>query len=89
MYLSNVDEEEIKEFYKLISRNIKKYRIEKNMSQLELSLAIGQRGNAFYSYAENNKNNKHFNLEHLYKIAKELNVDICDFLKEDVNQSDS
>lgn len=81
MYFSNVEKEEIKNFYKLISKNVKKYRMDKNMSQLELSLTIGQKGNAFYNYAENNKYDKHFNLEHLYKIAKALEVDICDFLK--------
>ncbi len=81
MYLSNADDEEIKEFYKLISKNIKKYRIEKKMSQLELALTIGQKGNAFYSYAENNKNDKHFNLEHLYKIAKALEIDISVFFQ--------
>ena len=81
MFISNVDEDEIKAFYKNISRNVKKYRIEKNMSQLELALTIGQKGNAFYNYAENNTNDKHFNLEHLYKIAKALEVDICEFIK--------
>jgi len=81
VFISNVDEDEIKAFYKNISRNVKKYRIEKNMSQLELALTIGQKGNAFYNYAENNTNDKHFNLEHLYKIAKALEVDICEFIK--------
>ncbi len=82
MFTSNVDDEEIKLFYKTISKNVKKYRTAKNLSQLELALTIGQKGNAFYNYAENNTKNKHFNLEHLYKIAKALDVDVCDFLKE-------
>lgn len=51
------------------------------MSQLELALTIGQKGNAFYNYAENNTNNKHFNLEHLYKIAKALEIDVSELLK--------
>ncbi|WP_428023936.1 helix-turn-helix domain-containing protein [Arcobacter sp.] len=82
MFTSNVDDEEIKNFYQTISKNVKKYRIEKKMSQLELALTIGQKGNAFYNYAENNTDNKHFNLEHLYKISKALEVDINEFLKE-------
>lgn len=82
MFTANVDEEEIKNFYKTISKNVKKYRIEKKMSQLELALTIGQKGNAFYNYAENNTLNKHFNLEHLYKISKALEVDINEFFKE-------
>lgn len=81
MFIANVDNEEIKEFYKTISNNVKKYRIEKKMSQLELALTIGQKGNAFYNYAENNTNNKHFNLEHLYKIAKALEIDVSELLK--------
>ena len=81
MFIANVDNEEIKDFYKTISSNVKKYRIEKKMSQLELALTIGQKGNAFYNYAENNTNNKHFNLEHLYKIAKALEIDVSELLK--------
>ena len=81
MFDSNVDDEEIKEFYKNISKNVKKFRTKKNMSQLELAITIGQKGSAFYNYAENNTNNKHFNLEHLYKIAKALDVEVADFLE--------
>ena len=51
------------------------------MSQLELALTIGQKGSAFYNYAENCTNGKHFNLEHIYKIAKALEVDMCEILK--------
>ncbi len=81
MFIANADNEEIRDFYKTISSNVKKYRIEKKMSQLELALTIGQKGNAFYNYAENNTNNKHFNLEHLYKIAKALEIDVSELLK--------
>ena len=81
MFISNADEEEISNFYKIVSKNVKKYRNEKNLSQLELALTIGQKGNAFYNYAENNTNNKHFNLEHLYKIAKALEIDVSELLK--------
>ena len=46
VFISNADDEEIKDFYKMVSRNVKKYRNEKNLSQLELALTIGQKGNA-------------------------------------------
>ncbi|WP_066165157.1 helix-turn-helix transcriptional regulator [Aliarcobacter cryaerophilus] len=82
MFISNVDDEEITNFYKIVSKNVKKYRNEKGMTQLELALTIGQKGNAFYNYAENNTNGKHFNLEHLYKIAKALDMPIEDFFKD-------
>lgn len=81
MFIANADDEEIRDFYKTISKNVKKHRTEKKMSQLELALTIGQKGNAFYNYAENNTNNKHFNLEHLYKIAKALEIDVSELLK--------
>ena len=34
MFISNADDEEIKNFYKMVSRNVKKYRNERNISQL-------------------------------------------------------
>ena len=44
-----------------------------------MALSIDIKSVAFYSNCENNKYNKHFNLEHLYKICKVLNLDIKDF----------
>ena len=79
--LSDISEEEIKGFYSVISKNIKKRREELNMSQLELSLKMGIKSIAFYSNCENLRYNKHFNLEHLYKISKALDIDICELLK--------
>ena len=79
--LSDISEEEINEFYKTISQNVKKARSAINMSQLELSLKLGIKSVAFYSNCENLRYNKHFNLEHIYKISKALDVDICDLLK--------
>jgi len=74
-------ENEIKEFYKKIAINVKKKRIEKGFSQLDLALEIGIKSVAFYSNCENLRYGKHFNLEHLYKISKVLNIDICEFFK--------
>ncbi|MEA3553786.1 MAG: helix-turn-helix transcriptional regulator [Campylobacterota bacterium] len=81
MFVSNVELDEIENFYKIVSKNVKKYREENGMSQLELALTIGQKQGAFFNYAENNTNNKHFNLEHLYKIAKALDVELCKFIE--------
>jgi len=79
--LSDISEEEIYEFYKTISSNVKKARIDAKMSQLDLSLKLGIKSIAFYSNCENLRYNKHFNLEHIYKISKALNVDICKLIK--------
>ena len=81
MFISNADNIEIEEFYTTVSRNVKKYRTEQKMSQLELALTIGQKGGAFFNYAENNTNGKHFNLEHIYKIAKALNIPISSLIE--------
>ena len=42
---------------------------------------IGQKSSAFYANAENAAKNRRFNLEHIYKIAKALDVDVIDFFK--------
>ncbi|AXX84372.1 helix-turn-helix transcriptional regulator [Aliarcobacter skirrowii] len=73
---SNSSKEEIDNFYKTISNNVRKHRLEKGLSQEKIALDIGIKSIAFYSNCENNKYNKRFNLEHLYKIAKALNIRI-------------
>ncbi len=78
---SNSSEEEIEAFYLKVSKNIRRLREEKNINQLDLALDIGIKSVAFYSNCENNKNDKHFNLEHLYKIAKALDVELSELLK--------
>ncbi len=75
------EEKEIKEFIKLVARNIKKARQDKGVTQLELALMIGQKSSAFYANAENYTKNRRFNLEHIYKIAKALDVNVLDFFK--------
>ena len=80
MYLSNVSDEEIAHLHKTISNNIRAHRTAKNMSQLELALSIGMKSAAFLGNAENNTNGKHFNIEHIYKIAKALNVPMLTLL---------
>ena len=65
--------------YKNIGANVKKIRKEKNVSQLKLALAIGHKAVGTVSMAELCINNKHFNIEHLIKIADVLEVDVKDF----------
>ena len=71
---------DLEKFYKIIGENVAKHRQLKGVSQLELSQAIGHKSTTIVSLAEISKD-KHFNLEHLYKIAKYLEVDICDLLQ--------
>jgi len=82
MKQSTIDKEKMQEIYKQIGTNVKKVRTKKNVSQLALSLAIGHKAVGTVSMAELTLNNKHFNLEHLFKIAEVLEVDVCEFLKD-------
>ena len=76
-------DEELNQYKQTISNNIKRMRQEKGISQLEVALSIGQKSSGFYANAENNAHDKHFNLIHLYKIAKLFEVDVCAFFNED------
>ena len=78
---SNSSKDEIDLFYKNISKIVRETRESNSITQLDLALDIGIKSVAFYSNCENNRYNKHFNLEHLYKISKTLDVDICQFFK--------
>lgn len=74
-------QKEIDGFYTNIGKNVKKFREEKNMTQLELSYAMGYKSVSLVSAAELYSNKKHFNLEHLYKVSKILDIDINSLLK--------
>jgi putative transcriptional regulator len=73
--------EDVEEFYKLVSKNVKKYRQEKGESQLEFSQNVGFNSVSFYCDCENNKNGKHFNLLHIVRIADYLTTDVNNLIK--------
>ena len=79
--LSLIKDEDINNFYKIVSENVKRIRNEKNKPQLDLVLEMGLKSTAFYSRCENFKDNHHFNLEHIFQIAIILNVDITESFK--------
>lgn len=74
--------DEVLEFYKNISKNVRNLRELKKISQLEMALSIDIKSVAFYSNCENNRYGKHFNLEHIYKISKVLDVPIAEILNQ-------
>jgi transcriptional regulator with XRE-family HTH domain len=76
-----ITKEYINETHKIIGKNVKRVRESKNMSQLELSYLMGHKSVSVVSCAEINHKNSHFNIEHLIKISKALDVDICEFFK--------
>jgi len=70
------------DFYKRIGKNVAKFRKEKGISQLELSLEMNYKSISVISSAEICYNGKHFNLEHLLKISQILEIDICEFFQD-------
>ncbi|NDJ26555.1 transcriptional regulator [Campylobacter sp. MIT 12-8780] len=81
---SEIRQDEINNFHLLIAQNVAKIRKEKGYSQLDLSLSMGYKSVSLVAGAEAGYKNIHFNLEHLYKIAKILKVDICEFFKGEI-----
>ncbi len=52
------------------------------MSQLALALEMGYKSVSIVSMSEIEINSKHFNVEHLLKIAKILQIDVCCFFED-------
>jgi len=83
--IETLPEEIIEKAYKKIGENVKKYREAKGLSQLELALKMGFKSISLISQAELYKNKRHFNVEHLIKIAHILDIEI-EKLFEGINQ---
>ena len=81
MNLADLDLE-VQDLHTAIGKNVKKYREIKGMSQLTLSGETGHASTTLVSQAELGKG-KRFNVEHLYKLSKALDVDICNLFKHD------
>ena len=67
--------------YLIISKNIKKYRLKKGMTQKDLAIKSG------YSYAyirrvEGPKCVKNFSIQTIYRLAKSLDIDIKQLFEE-------
>jgi DNA-binding XRE family transcriptional regulator len=73
--------DEISELHKKIGQNVKRLRKANGVTQIELALALGFKTVSSVAKAEICAENKHFNVENLYKIAKILNADIADFFE--------
>ena len=81
MKIIDFDDGRLEYFYELVSKNVIRIRKEKKISQLKLANAIGHQNATFLGKAELLAENKHFNLEHLYKISTVLEVDISEFFR--------
>ncbi len=78
---TEITQEELNEFYKRVGQNVKEQRKKHNITQMQLALAINHNSVGHVAKAELNKFNKHFSLQHLYKIAKVLQIDMCKLIK--------
>ena len=81
MNLTDFSDEELETFYKQIGKNVKKFREEKDITQLDLALSIGHISAGHIAKAELFKYQKHFSLEQLYKISKVLNVELSKLIQ--------
>ncbi len=75
----DIDDNDIKRFQQQVAQNVKKIRISKQITQQELAQTIGHKSVSTIGKIEANIDNKHYNLEQLYKISKALDVDIREF----------
>ncbi|MDK9693673.1 MAG: helix-turn-helix domain-containing protein [Sulfurimonas sp.] len=80
--MKDITVNDIDELHRRIGANVMRVRKEKGLTQLDLALSIGLKSVGLISVAEIYHNKKHFNIEHLYRIATILNVEITDFFKD-------
>ncbi|WP_294964129.1 XRE family transcriptional regulator [Sulfurimonas sp.] len=73
----------IEDLYQTIGRNVARYRKEKKMSQLSLSMVMGYKSVSVVSSGEICYKGKHFNLEQIHKISKILKVPITKLFEEE------
>jgi len=81
MFIAEITNDETIEFDNKISQNVRKLRKEKNLTQLDISLALGFNNPSFITNAESLNNDKRFNLTQLHKLSVVLDIDMCEFFK--------
>ena len=74
-------EQEAEAFLNTISKNVERIREAKGMTKLDVSRELGFMAPDHYSRMELRAEGKHFNLKHLYKLSRILNVPISDFIQ--------
>ena len=67
-------------YYTIIRKNIKKYRIEKNLTRQELA-DMTELSREYICDIENEKRNKHLTIAVLGRISEALQIDITAFFK--------
>ncbi len=81
MEIEEILEQEAEAYLDFISKNVENIRENKGMTKLDVSRELGFMYPDHYSRMELMSNNKHFNIKHLYKLSKILDVPICSFFE--------
>lgn len=82
MFISEITQEESDRFHQNISKNVRRIRKEKELTQLDVSLALGLSNPSFVTNAESENSNKKFNLNQLHKLSITFKINICDFFRD-------
>lgn len=77
--VDEIEENDIDELYRVIGKNVKRYRELSGLTQLQLSLAMNLKSPGLISQGELYHKKQHFNIKHLYQLAHILECDIADF----------
>lgn len=80
MEKEEVLEQEAEHFLDTISKNIERIREVKGMTKLDVSRELGFMYPDHYSRMELRAKGKHFNLKHIYKLSKILDVSISELI---------
>ncbi len=67
-------------YYKIIRKNIKKYRLEKNLTQQDLA-DMTEMSREYICDIENDSRAKHLTISVLGRISEALDIDITKFFK--------
>lgn len=77
----DINDKYITNYYKTIGSNLKKLRVSKGLTQIQLSQAMNLKSVGLISQSELYLNKQHLNLKHLYIVASILDCKIEDFFE--------
>ena len=83
MFIGEVTIEETEEFHRNISKTVRNLRIERELTQLDVSLQLGFNNPTFITNAESFNSSKKFNLTQLHKLSIIFDIGMCEFFKKD------
>jgi len=73
-------EKALTKFMDQIVENVKAERKKRKVSQLKLAQILSHKSPNYVAKIETGKHDVHYNLEHLYKIASEFEIEVRDLI---------